>query len=119
APNGYTWTINYVGYDGDVPDPGEFNGLHFNSSANVASCPPLTRWQRVDAQTVANGTINPTSCLEEDCVDGVVLRGNFLAFSVPDDICSNISASWNALASEIEDVIEKCANGTRQVRVSD
>lgn len=46
APNGYTWTINYVSYDGDVPDPGEENGLYFNSSADAVSCPPLTRWQR-------------------------------------------------------------------------
>lgn len=68
---------------------------------------------------MANGTINPTSCLEENCVDGVVLRGNFSEFSVPDDICSNTSASWNALASEIEDAIEDCANGTRQVSVPD
>ena len=74
---------------------------------------------RVDAQTVANGTINPISCLEEGCVDGVVLRGNFSEFSVPDDICSNTSAPWNALASEIEYVIEECANGTRQVSVFD
>lgn len=73
----------------------------------------------MDAQTVANGTINPISCLEEDCVDGVVLRGNFSEFSVPDDVCSNTSASWNALASEIESVIEECANGTRQVGLSD
>lgn len=48
-------------------------------------------------------------------MDGIVLRGNFSDFSVPDDSCSNVSVPWNALASEIENAIEDCANGTRQV----
>lgn len=118
APNGYTWTINYVGYDGDVPNPGADGGLYFNSSADGAACPPLTRWQRVDAQTLVNGTINPVSCEEEGCVDGVVLRGDFSDFSIPDDACTNVSVPWNAMVEEIGAAIEGCANGTRQVDVS-
>lgn len=70
----------------------------------------------MDAQTVANGTISPVSCAEEGCLDGVVLRGNFDEFSVPDDTCSNTSVAWNALASDIKTAIEDCANGTRQAR---
>lgn len=78
-------------------------------------CLCFPRQTRVDAQTLTNGTINPISCLEEGCVDGVVLRGNFSEFSVPDDMCSNTTVTWNALAGDIEAAIEDCANGTRQV----
>lgn len=191
APNGYTWTIYYVGFDGDVPDPGTEGGLHFNSSTNSSACPPLMGWQRcvetksalfstiacslsytastrntcflsvvacimmdesngtlsacvlkcqvrpdrllmrsrpisrpaavvtrVDAQTLTNGTTSPLSCAQEGCVDGVVLRGNFTHFSVPDDNCTTGSTNlnWNALASEVKAAIEECSNDTRQVR---
>ncbi|CAM9544469.1 unnamed protein product, partial [Hapterophycus canaliculatus] len=118
APNGYTWTVKFVGYDGNVPDPGAEGGLFFNSSADPVACPPLTRWQRVDAQTLVNGTVNPVSCEKEGCVDGVVLRGGFSNFSVPEDACTNVSVPWNAVAEEAKAAIEGCANGTRQVYVS-
>lgn len=46
APNGYTWTIHFLGYEGNVPDPGDDGGLYFSSAADTVACPPLTRWQR-------------------------------------------------------------------------
>lgn len=115
APNGYTWTITYAGYDGDVPDPGETGGLSF---ASGGCSPALSGWQRVDAQTLVDGIINPNSCEGEGCVDGVVLRENFTDFSVPDDSCNITTVPWNAMAEEIKTEIEACSGGERQVDVS-
>ncbi|CAM9134269.1 unnamed protein product [Discosporangium mesarthrocarpum] len=118
TPNGYSWTIHYIGFDGDVPDPGEEGGLYFNSSTNSTSCPPLTGWQRIDAETISNGTDSPISCSSEGCVDGVVLRGNFTDFHILDDgNCTNQTpVTWNAAAEEVEVAIESCSNDTRQAR---
>lgn len=58
APNGFTWTIYYVGHDGDVPDPGSAGGLSFDSSTNISACPPLTRWQRFVAYTVRDSRVH-------------------------------------------------------------
>ena len=63
---------------------------------------------------MVNGSTNPVSCEEQSCVDGLVLRGSFSDFSVPGDTCSNANVPWNALESEIEKMIEECANKTRQ-----
>lgn len=73
---------------------------------------------RVDAETLTDGTIHPVSCAEQGCVDGVVLRGAFTDFSVPEDDCSFASAYWNAMAIEVKAAIEECSNNTRAVSAS-
>lgn len=117
APNGYTWTITYAGYNGDVPNPGDSGGLRFETGDDCS--PGLTGWQRVEAQTLVDGDINPVACDTDGCVDGVVLREDFTVFSVPDDSCSATinTVPWNATENVIKTKIEAC-NTERQVDVS-
>lgn len=116
APNGYTWTITYTGFNDNVPDPGNTGGLVFASDINCSG--PLTRWQRVDAQTLVDGNMNPNSCDQSRCVDGVVLREAFTDFSVPEDSCAITGIPWNAMEAAVKAEIEACNPGERQVDVS-
>lgn len=115
APNGYTWTITYAGYEDNVPNPGDSGGLHFRTGICALD---LTGWQRVDAQTLVEGIPSQVSCDDQGCMDGVVLREAFTDFFVGSCAISFPGAQWNANASVIKDVIEDCSGGERQVEVS-
>ena len=119
APNGYTWTITYAGWKGDVPNPGDLEGLSFETGSCSVG---LTGWQRVDAQTLVEGLANPVTCEVEGCVDGVVLREDFTDFSVPEDSCAFNALSdpvvWNAMEVDIKTAIEACSASERMVEVS-
>lgn len=78
----------------------------------------LAQHDRVDAETLMNGSTNPISCMEKGCVDGVVLRGNFTQFTVEADKCSNTTIPWNALELQVKEAVEQCGNGSRQVSLS-
>lgn len=118
APNGYTWTITYAGYNGDVPDPydNDAGGLYFETSGCAAD---FTGWQKVDAQTLVDGEPSTVSCDTEGCVNGVVRREQLTDFSVPEDSCTTAfnAVEWNAAEIDIKNAIEAC-NTDRQVEVS-
>jgi len=120
TPNGYSYTIYFSGYNGDVPDPFTHQGLHFLTNSSVGNCRPFSGFQRINASTLVDGVRSTVSCTVAGCVDGVVLRANLTDFFVQGDGNADQSSrlAWNAPSSAVKNSVQKKSNLTRVVEVS-
>ena len=137
VPNGYVYTIYYLGNAAeDVPDPGIHGDVDLDGVSDDGlvfdwiKCNPRSYNidKNITAETLVQGKRHPTNCTRDACADGVVQRGALTVYELVgedqgkvDPNTLDFNLTWNSPAQgpdSIQAAIEQVAGGKHKVNVT-